>query len=206
MKKYYTLSEYCSRFSVDLPTRDRMTQLSLLQSRIAGGDGITRSSKLPLEFWRELHSKAERNRSIHSLFCSVPCYIRNTRSMQGIEPRAFYAFMKENYKAFKSKSRRGGACVAHVFLIADLRAGAKQFLNKAEGSAPQKRQDSPSAPEAVNACTVSGNTTQGILHVTVPERGPSMAFSPPESYGLLGFVLGALSGAAVAVACLVCCF
>lgn len=206
MKKYYTLSEYCSRFAVDLPTREKMNQLGLLQSRLAGGKGITRFSTRPLEFWRELHSKAEKNRSKHSWFCSVPCYIRNTRAMQGVDPRSFYSFMKKNYKAFKSRHRHGDACVDLVFFRADLRAGATQFLNKAEAPAPQKRQEPPSAPEPSNTCSISGNTTQGGLYVTVPERGPGMAFSAAEGQGLLGFVLGSLSGAAVAVACVLLCF
>lgn len=193
MKKYYTLSEYCRRFEVDFPTRKKMNKLNLLQSRISGGNGLTRSSKLPLEFWRELHSKAENTSRIPSLFFSVPCYIRKTPAMQAVDPGAFYAFMKENFKAFKSKLRHGDSFDDLVFLFADLQAGATQFLNKAEVPAPQKRR--PDAPdEPVYSSTSTGNTTQGSLYVTVPERGPSMVF--PLAFG---FFLGLVVAASVVI-------
>ena len=206
MKKNYTMSEYCIRFEVDVPTRKKMNKLSLLQSRLSGGNGITRGSKRPLEFWKELHSKAENSRRIPSLFFSVPCFIRKTPGMEGIDPGAFYSFMKAHYKAFKSKLRHGDAYDDLVFIHADLQDGATQFLNNSEGKAPQKRPETPADPEPVNTCTISGNTTQGGLYVTVPERGAGMAFSAAEGQGLLCFVLGALSGAAVAVVCVLCCF
>lgn len=206
MKKHYTLSEYCIRFEVDFPTRKKMNKLSLLQSRISGGNGITRGSRRPLEFWKELHSKAENTSRIPSLFFSVPCYIRKTPAMEGVDPGAFYSFMKEQYRAYNSKLRHGDAFDDLVFLFADLQAGATQFLNKSEGPTPHKRQEPPSDPEPVNSCSISGNTTLGSIYVTVPEKGASMGFSTAEGKGLLGFVLGALSGAAVAVACVLCCF
>jgi hypothetical protein len=102
--------------------------------------------------------------------------------------------MKKNYKSFKSKLRRGTACDDLLFLIDDLRAGATQFLNKAEATAPQKRPYAPAAPEAVNTCTVSGNTTQGSIYVTVPEKGPRMAF--PLAFG---FFLGLVVAASVVI-------
>jgi hypothetical protein len=205
MRKHYTLSEYCIRFEVDFPTRKKMNKLSLLQSRISGGNGITRGSRRPLEFWKELHAKAENTSRIPSLFFSVPCYIRKTPAMEGVDPCAFYSFMKEHYRGYNSKLRHGDAFDDLVFLFADLQAGASQFLNKPAGPAPQKRQEITSAPEP-NTCSISGNTTQGSIYVTMPEKGPGMALSAAEGQGLLGFVLGALSGAAVAVACVVCCF
>lgn len=191
MKKHYTLSEYCIRFEVDFPTRKKMNKLSLLQSRISGGNGITRGSRRPLEFWKELHSKAENTSRIPSLFFSVPCYIRKTPAMEGVDPCAFYSFMKAHYRAYNSKLRHGDAFDDLVFLFADLQAGATQFLNKADWDAPQKRQemlDNPLPP----------------VETVKPNHTP--AFSEAEGQGLLGFVLGALSGAAVAVACVLCCF
>lgn len=193
MKKHYTLSEYCIRFEVDFPTRKKMNKLSLLQSRISGGNGITRGSRRPLEFWKELHAKAENTSRIPSLFFSVPCYIRKTPAMEGVDPGAFYSFMKARYRAYKSKLRHGDAFDDLVFLFADLQAGATQFLNKSERHAP-KSQDAPSAPEPVNTCTISGNTTQGSLYVTVPERGPSMTF--PLAFG---FFLGLVVAASVVI-------
>lgn len=199
MKKHYTLSEYCRLFAVDFPLRKKMNKLNLLQSRMSGGNGIPRGSNRPLEFWKELHSKAENTRRIPSMFFSVPCYIRKTQSMEGVDPGAFYAFMKEHYRAYNSKLRHGDAFDDLVFLFADLQDGATQFLNKPAGNAPQKRQEKHSAPEPNN--TSSGNSTQGSIYVTVPEKGARMAFPAAEGHGLLGFVFGALSGAAVAVAC-----
>ena len=194
MKKYYTLTEYCRRFSLDRPTEKKICKLNLNQSRLAGGNGITRGSRKPLEFWKELHSKVEETRRIPTLFFSVPCYIRKTPAMEGVDTRAFYSFMKKNYKSFKSKLRRGTACDDLLFLIDDLRAGATQFLNKSERHAPQKRQEAPSAPDPVNTCSISGNTTHGGLYVTVPEKGPSMAF--PLAFG---FFLGLVVAASVVI-------
>lgn len=194
MKKHYTLSEYCIRFEVDFPTRKKMNKLSLLQSRISGGNGITRGSRRPLEFWKELHAKAENTSRIPSLFFSVPCYIRKTPAMEGVDPGAFYSFMKAHYRAYNSKLRHGDAFDDLVFLFADLQTGATQFLNKAERQAPQKRQEAPAAPEPVNTCTISGNSTQGGIYVTVPERGPSMAF--PLAFG---FFLGLVVAASVVI-------
>ena len=189
MKKHYTLAEYCRRFKVDSSTLTKIQRLSLLQSRMTGGNGITRSSKKPLKFWKELHSKAENTRSRSTFFYSVPGYIRKTPGMKNVTPGDFYSFMKEHYKAFKARIRYGSEHDDLVFLYADLQSGGKQFLNNPEGPAPQKRQETP-APEPV----------------TVPERGARMAFSASEGHGLLGFMLGALSGAAVGVACVLCCF
>lgn len=199
MKKNYTMSEYCIRFKVDVSARKKMNKLSLLQSRISGGNGISRGSKRPLEFWRELHSKAENTRRVPSLFFSVPCFIRKTPSMEGADPGAFYSFMKAHYKAFKSKLRHGDAFDDLVFIHADLQAGATQFLNKAEGNAPKKRQETPSALEPINTCTISGNTTPGSLYVTVPDRGPSMGF--PLTFG---FFLGLVVAASVVILCVYC--
>ncbi len=193
MKKHYTLSEYCIRFEVDFSTRKKMNKLSLLQSRISGGNGITRGSRRPLEFWKELHAKAENTSRILSLFFSVPCYIRKTPAMEGVDPCAFYSFMKEHYRAYRSKLRHGDAFDDLVFLFADLQAGATQFLNKEERPAPQKRR--PDAhDEPVYSSTSTGNTTQGSLCITVPERGPSMAF--PLAFG---FFLGLVVAASVVI-------
>jgi hypothetical protein len=126
--------------------------------------------------------------------------------MKNVNPGDFYSFMKAHYKAFKARLRHGAAYDDLVFLYADLQAGGKQFLNKSAGPAPQKRQETPSDPEPIDTCAISGNTTLGSIYVTVPERGPRMAFSAAEGQGLLGFVLGALSGAAVAVTCVLLCF
>ncbi|MBR5878692.1 MAG: hypothetical protein IKY91_04005 [Akkermansia sp.] len=173
-----------------------MNKLSLLQSRIAGGNGIARGSKRPLEFWRELHSKAETTSRIPSLFFSVPCYLRKTPAVQEVDPGAFYAFMKENFKAFKSKLRHGDAYDDLVFLFSDLQSGATQFLNKAEAPAPQKPQDAPAAPEAVNTCTISGNSTHGSIYVQVPERGPGMSLL---DWSLVLLLVGDIMAVAIVV-------
>lgn len=198
MKKQYTLAEYCRRFEVDCPTRRKMNKLSLIQQRTAGEKGITRGSIRPLEFWKDLHTKAEHTSSIPAMFFSVPGYIRKTPFMKGVDPEKFYAFMKARYRAYKSRARHGDAFDDLVFLFSDLQTGARSFLYNPEGPAPQKRQETPSAPEPIDTCAISGNTSQGSIYVTVPERA--------EGQGLLGFVLGALSGAAVTVACVLCCF
>ena len=194
MKKYYTLAEYCRRFSLDRPTEKKIGKLNLNQSRLAGRNGITRGSRKPLEFWKELHSKVEETRRIPSLFFSVPCYIRKTPAMEGVATRAFYSFMKKNYKSFKSKLRRGTACDDLLFLIDDLRAGATQFLNKSERHAPQKHPAPPYASEPVYSGSISGNTTKGSIYVSVPERGPSMAF--PLAFG---FFFGLVVAASVVI-------
>lgn len=200
MKKHYTLTEYCRRFAVDTTTRRKMTKISLLQQRTAGEKGFTRGARLPLEFWKELHSKADNTSSIPSLFLSVPGYLRKAPAMKGVDPETFYAFMKARYRAYKSRARHGDAFDDLVFLLADLQAGASCFLYNPEGHAPQKRQGTP-APEPNNTCTCSGNSTQGSISITVPEKGTRMAFPAAEGNGLLGFVLGGLSGAVVAVVC-----
>lgn len=189
MKKHYTLTEYCRRFSVDTPTRRKMTKISLFQQRTAGEKVITRGARLPLECWKELHSKADNTSRIPSLFFSVPGYLRKAPAMEGVDPGAFYAFMKARYRAYKSRSRHGDAFDDLVFLFSDLQAGASSFLYNPEGHATQKRQETP-APEPV----------------TVTDRGARMPFSASEGHGLLGFMLGALSGAAVGVVCVLCCF
>lgn len=198
MKKYYTLAEYCRRFSVDSSTHKKMCKLSLIQSRSTGENGLCRRAKMPLEFWRELHTKAENTSSIPAMFYSVPGYIRKIPAMHEVDPRAFYYFMKEHYRAFKTKRRNGYAFDGLVFFFSDLQAGATQFLNKAEGNAPQKRKETPSAPDPVNTCSISGNTTQGSIYVSVPEKGPGMS--------LLDWLLVLLLvGDVVAVACVACC-
>lgn len=189
MKKYYTLAEYCRHFEVDCLTRRKMNKLRLIQQRTAGEKAFTRGSIRPLEFWRDLHTKAESTSSIPAMFFSVPGYLRKTHFMEGVDPGAFYAFMKARYRAYKSRARHGYAYDDLVFLFADLQAGGKQFLNKSERH---------SAPEP-NTCTVSDNTTQGSIYVTVPERGPGMS--------LLDWLLVLLLvGDVVAVACVMCCF
>lgn len=199
MKKNYTLTEYCIRFEVDSLTHTKMSKLILNKSRIAGGNGLSRGSKKPLKFWRELHSKVENTSSTPAKFYSVPGFIRKTPGMKDVDPGAFYSFMKAHYRAYKSKRRHGGAFADLVFMFPDLKAGKAQFLNKAAGPAPQKRQEQREAPEPVNTCAISGNTTQGSIYVTVPEKGPGMS--------LLDWLLVLLLvGDVVAVACVWCCF
>ena len=123
MKKYYTLAEYCRRFDVDCLTRRKMNKLSLIQQRTAGEKAITRGSIRPLEFWRDLHTKAESTSSIPAMFFSVPGYLRKTPAMGGVDPGTFYAFMKARYRAYKSRARHGYAYDDLVFLFPDLQAG-----------------------------------------------------------------------------------
>lgn len=183
-EKDITLNEYCALHNVDRRTHQLMNRIALHKARQLGLSEPTYSTVFPQGYWKRLYREAQRPDGNSIRYETARNFLRKYRERDNISPDSFFQYMQEHYKGFPSRRRVGPDSDSLVFLYSDLR----EAFHALEKAATQPLLDAP--PQPVE---------------TVKPR-PTPAFSAAEGQGLLGFVLGALSGAAVAVACVLCCF
>ena len=178
------MSEFCSLWKVDPHTRKKMARIALHRARQLGTPLPSRTSAFPPSYWRCLLTAAENMDRCSIGYETVSNFMRKTKRFTSLTPAAFLEYMQAHYKGYPSHRKTRNATESVVFLYSDLR----DALHTLERQARQQMLDAPMpAVEAVR-----------------PK--PALVLSAAEGHGLLGFVLGALSGAAVAVLCALCCF
>lgn len=183
-EKDITMSEFCSLWKVDPHTRKKMARIALHRARQLGTPLPSRTSAFSPSYWRCLLTAAENMDRCSIGYETVSNFMRKTKRFTSLTPAAFLEYMQAHYKGYPSHRKTRNATESVVFLYSDLR----DALHTIERQARQQMLDNPLQP------------------VEAVKPRPTPVCSAAEGQGLLGFVLGALSGAAVAVLCVLCCF